>query len=230
MGEAIISRRGGGKLFAVIDVSYPEGAVCTCSNGTSTLKARGTGGHFLFNIPTAGDWTVMAVLGEDTAAETVSITSSGQSRSVELNFALYIFKSGQGLIDGVTVDGLTNNGDLTGQDALIWAQAGQTDTGNEIQFSPEIDFSRFATLNIDILFTGQYSAAQNKAIIAVTDKFRTGESLSTWDTLPKKAQKDVPYKTTRQTVSLDVTRIADSAYITFWGFGTAGEIYNIWLK
>ena len=32
MGEAFITRRGGGTPYAVIGVTYPSGSVCTCSN------------------------------------------------------------------------------------------------------------------------------------------------------------------------------------------------------
>ena len=109
MGEAIISRRGGGKLFAVIDVSYPAGAVCTCSNGTRTLRARGTGGHFLFNIPTAGDWTVTAVLGEDTATETINVTER-TAYSVELSFNFLIFDRSTQSYDSIAAI-ITNDGE-----------------------------------------------------------------------------------------------------------------------
>lgn len=101
MGEAIISRRGGGKLFAVIDVSYPAGAVCTCSNGTRTLKARGTGGHFLFNIPTAGDWTVTAVLDGKSKSETVTV-SEAAAYSITITYELILFDNG---VDNTEVTG-----------------------------------------------------------------------------------------------------------------------------
>ena len=31
---------GGGKLFAVIAVTYPAGSICTCISGSRTLRAR----------------------------------------------------------------------------------------------------------------------------------------------------------------------------------------------
>ena len=51
---------GGGSAFAVIDISYPEGAACTCSNGVRTMQAKDTSGHWMFQIPRAGEWTVTA--------------------------------------------------------------------------------------------------------------------------------------------------------------------------
>mgnify|MGYP000806832164 CR=1 FL=1 len=107
MGEAIITRRGGGKLFAVIDVSYPAGAVCTCSNGTRTLKARGTGGHFLFNIPTAGDWTVTAVLDGKSKSEAVTV-SEAAAYVISINFELWLYNLGDQCTD------ITGGWEMTG--------------------------------------------------------------------------------------------------------------------
>ena len=67
MGEAFITRRGGGIPYAVIGVTYPSGSVCTCTNGTRTMTAKDTTGKALFVIPTAGTWTVKAVSGGDVA-------------------------------------------------------------------------------------------------------------------------------------------------------------------
>lgn len=80
---------GSGKLFAVIAVTYPKGSVCTCSNGTKTMKARDTSGKALFNVFT-GTWTVTATDGSRTTSKTVSITAEGQSVSVKLSFTLYL--------------------------------------------------------------------------------------------------------------------------------------------
>ncbi len=84
MGEAFITRRGGGTPYAVIGVTYPSGSVCTCTNGTLTLTAKGTGGKALFVIPSAGTWTVKAVKGSDSASKAVSITAEGQAATVTL--------------------------------------------------------------------------------------------------------------------------------------------------
>lgn len=76
---------GGGKLFAIIAVTYPEGSVCTCSNGTKTLKAKDTSGEALFNV-TVGKWTVTATQNGESVSSNVVITSDGQIKSVELSF------------------------------------------------------------------------------------------------------------------------------------------------
>ena len=78
---------GGGKLFAIIAVTYPEGSICTCTNGTKTLKAKDTSGKALFNV-SAGEWTVSCTDGSRTASKAVSITTDGQIESVTLRYEI----------------------------------------------------------------------------------------------------------------------------------------------
>ena len=82
-----VNTGGGGKLFAIIAVTYPAGSVCTCSNGTRTLKAKDTSGKALFNVPSVGTWTVTAVNGDETASETIDVHES-ESYTVELGFGI----------------------------------------------------------------------------------------------------------------------------------------------
>ena len=84
----------GASLRAVIAVTYPEGSVCTCSNGTKTLKAKDTSGKALFNVST-GTWTVTATDGNKTKDATVDITTEGQFESVTLKYSLDIIVNGK---------------------------------------------------------------------------------------------------------------------------------------
>lgn len=86
---------GGVKLFSVIAVTYPEGSVCTCSDGTTTLKARDTSGKALFNV-TVGEWTVTAKTtdGSKEKSVDVTITAAGQVERVDITYSLVIFDNG----------------------------------------------------------------------------------------------------------------------------------------
>lgn len=84
---------GGGGVYALIVAEYPEGSLCTASNGSKTLRAKGTSGSYVFKIPSAGTWTVSCTDGSQTASTAVTITTEGQSESVALSYALYLFKS-----------------------------------------------------------------------------------------------------------------------------------------
>ena len=94
MGEAFITRRGGGTPYAAIGVTYPSGSVCTCTNGTLTLMAKDTSGKAIFVIPSAGTWTVKAVSGSKSTSKTVSITAEGQVETVELMFETILWEAG----------------------------------------------------------------------------------------------------------------------------------------
>ena len=72
---------------ATINVTYTEGATCTCSNGDVTLTAADTTGFYAFNVGRTGTWTVkIEKEGEDAKSTTVEITSNGQTESVEITF------------------------------------------------------------------------------------------------------------------------------------------------
>lgn len=84
----------GARLRSVIAVTYPAGSMCTCTNGTRTLKARDTSGYALFNV-TVGEWTVSCTDGERTKSVTVSITAEGQVENVTISYAVYFLRNGE---------------------------------------------------------------------------------------------------------------------------------------
>lgn len=71
---------------ATIDVEYPEGATLTCSCGSTVYTAPTTTGSYQFKVHAIGTWTIKAVDGDESESTTVTITSDGQSASVELSF------------------------------------------------------------------------------------------------------------------------------------------------
>ena len=101
----------GARLRAVIAVTYPEGSVCTCSNGTKTLKARDTSGKALFNV-TAGSWTVTATDGNKTKSVTVDIATDGEVENVVLAYDMVLYDAGNECTDitgGWTSSGYTSS-------------------------------------------------------------------------------------------------------------------------
>lgn len=77
---------------ATINITYPSGSTCTCSDGTTTLSAPDTSGTWACIVPNAGTWTVTSTSGTETDSKAVTITTDGQSTSVELSYALFLFK------------------------------------------------------------------------------------------------------------------------------------------
>lgn len=84
---------GAGSAFAVIDVTYPEGAICTCTNGVRTMQAKDSSGHWMFLIPRAGDWTVTAESEGTSKSETVTIAES-KAYTVDIKFTLTLYDCG----------------------------------------------------------------------------------------------------------------------------------------
>lgn len=72
---------------ATISTTFPNGATCTCSDGTTTLTSPVTTGSYDFVVPNAGTWTVTATDGgSNTVQKSVSITTDGQTENVALSF------------------------------------------------------------------------------------------------------------------------------------------------
>ena len=86
---------------ATINITYPAGSTCTCSDGTTTLSAPDTSGTWACAVPNAGTWTVNSTNGDKSKSADVVITANGQSESVTLLYITYLFK------DGETYDSLT---------------------------------------------------------------------------------------------------------------------------
>lgn len=79
---------------ATINITYPAGSTCTCSDGTTTLSAPDTSGTWTCIVPNAGTWTATATDGVENTSESVSITTDGQIAAIELSYLLWLYKSG----------------------------------------------------------------------------------------------------------------------------------------
>ena len=71
---------------ATIDVTYPADATLTCSLGETVYTAPATTGTYQFQVHKVGTWVIKAVQGSEEVSTSVSITTDGQSESVELFF------------------------------------------------------------------------------------------------------------------------------------------------
>lgn len=94
MATEIEGISGGTELFAAIVAYYPTGSTIKCISGNIELSPVGTDGQCVFAIPKAGTWTVTAILGTETASDTVVITTEGQFESVVLSYRLVLFDNG----------------------------------------------------------------------------------------------------------------------------------------
>lgn len=87
-------------LFAAtINITYPAGSTCTCTDGTTPLTAPDTSGTWACVVPNVGTWTVAATDGNDSTNKSVSITADGQTENVVLSYTLVLYEK-----NGETVD------------------------------------------------------------------------------------------------------------------------------
>ena len=206
MGEAFITRRGGGTPYAVIGVTYPSGSVCTCTNGTLTLTAKDTSGKALFVVPSAGIWTVKAVNGNKSKSKAVSITAEGQVETVTLMFELILFDGGDntGVTGGWKGTGVTPtvsnvlSFSITNTDATF-PKAASVYTGNKF------DLSKYNKLTV-------VKSEANGWYIGVT------ENKFSWSTYPPGVA-DIGFiayanlKTSDTRIELDVSGINTECYV-----------------
>lgn len=70
-----------------INVTYPKGAVLTCTYGNTSYTASDTSGEYQFKVHAVGTWIVTAALGGETRSEQVVVTTDGQVVNLEIAFA-----------------------------------------------------------------------------------------------------------------------------------------------
>lgn len=73
-------------FYATISVTWPAGSTCAIANGDTRLVAPTTSSSYTFTVTKAGTWVVSCTDGTNIASGSVSITASGESKSVALTY------------------------------------------------------------------------------------------------------------------------------------------------
>ena len=209
----------GSRIRSVIAVPYPEGSVCTCSNGTKTLKARDTSGQALFNV-SIGTWTVSCTDGSKTRSTQASITADGQSESVTLSYLIYYYNSG----DQCTA--VTGGWDFSGHGALTkltdHMQYKSSYSEAYLSTANKVDLTQISSITFDVEWVGSLPPSSRYFLGITTNKFSGSASAA------------IHLNTTsRNQYSLDVKSISGEYYIAgsiSLEDGGSGymNIYNIW--
>lgn len=136
---------------ATINVTYPAGSTCTCSDGTTTLTAPNTSGSWTCIVYNAGTWTATATDGDKSKSADVVITTDGQTENITLQYITHLFNNGDtcDAITGGWGTGATSAGSasISGQQISIVAYA-------EKSFScgpkNKIDVSEYKALSVTV--------------------------------------------------------------------------------
>lgn len=199
---------------ATINITYPAGSTCTCSDGTTTLSAPDTSGTWACIVPNAGTWTAAATDGVENTSESVSITTDGQTVAVELSYYTYLFKPNT---DTTNVTGgwqLNSNGSLdSAGDQLVATFTNAYNHGFAFNVATinKIDFTEFTTLVATCKAADKNNAAPSSATFAVASTQTGFNSAGTAST--KVASTTFSNSTTA--VTIDVSGISGSYYVTF---------------
>ena len=71
---------------ATINVTYPYGSICSCSNGSVVYSASDTFGTWTFVVPFTGTWTITAENDIHKVSKTVTVLGDGQVDNVSIKF------------------------------------------------------------------------------------------------------------------------------------------------
>lgn len=207
--------------YAVIGVTYPSGATCTCTNGSKTLTAKDTTGKALFVIPFAGTWTVKAVKGSKSKSKAVSITAKGQVATVTLSYDLVLFNNG--VVSGYAWNSSnfdSGYGDAKVSNGLIYLYGYTWDNNislqpgwGEIGISSAIDLSDYSTLKVRLK---KIDSADGTAKIQVGTTALGDNTATKTVTL-----------TAGTTTSLDISSITGSKYISLYAKSNTGAYGNM---
>ena len=143
---------------ATINITYPAGSTCTCSDGTTTLSAPDTSGTWVCTVPNAGKWTVSSTDGDKSKSADVVITTDGQTESVTLLYITHLFNNGDtcDAITGGWGTGATSSGSasISGQQISIAANAQKTFSCGT---KNKIDVSEYEALSVAVDSIGRGS-------------------------------------------------------------------------
>lgn len=219
---------GGGKVFAVIDITYPIGATCTCSSGSKVLTAPNTTGHWLAVIPTAGDWTVtITQSGKQPASQIVNVTES-KAYNLQMYFELVLYDNGY-IPDGVIWQGIAwEPGYLTkGTFKLESDHIALSVAKTSIAASPSeaIDVTDYKTLYATVKTTTNF---KDRAYLCLRNSLSPGWNFSAGATAINGPMDGV--------ISVDITDVSGVYYpsIVMWSVGTdypySLAVYKVYIE
>lgn len=224
MGEAFITRRGGGgRPFAIIGVTYPAGSICTCSNGSKTLTAKDTTGQAIFIIPSAGTWTVTATDGDETKSVTVEITTEGQVETVSLAYFSGYFYN-EGVFDAnFEHSELTMNSTITYEDAAIKVVSTSGSIAYGFVVFKNVRLDDFSTIATHYNCSTTYKGGTTIAVVDDADNW--GPTSAASGAVAYAFDRDDDTTSSARDLSLDISALSGT-YDVAIGFSTQGTSWS----
>lgn len=189
-------------LFAAtINITYPAGSTCTCTDGTTTLTAPDTSGTWACIVPNAGTWTVGSTDGDKSKSADVVITTDGQTENITLQYITHLFNNGD------TCDAITGG----------WG-TGAASTGSASISGQQISIVAYAKKNFSCGPKNKIDVSEYKALSVTVDSIDNGSlSVYLYATSISNPAAKVTTSTTG-TVSLDISSVsgANTVLLSFY--------------
>lgn len=201
-------------LFAAtINITYPAGSTCTCSDGTTTLSAPDTSGTWACIVPNAGTWTVGSTDGDKSKSADVVITTDGQTENITLQYITHLFNNGD------TCDAITGG----------WG-TGAASTGSASISGQQISIVAYAEKSFSCGPKNKIDVSEYKALSVTVDSIDNGSlSVYLYATSISNPAAKVTTSTTG-TVSLDISSVsgANTVLLSFYsGKGGAVKVSEV---
>jgi hypothetical protein len=212
---------------ATISVNYPSGSTCTCSDGTTTLTAPNTSGSCVFTVPNAGTWTVSCTNGTNTATTEASITSDGQSKSVELTYELYLFNNGD-KCTSVTGGWTTKSGESisvsVGSSAITFTTSSGSGRGAAAYTTNKIDTSKYTKMVVTGNMTTPDASEERRGLVFGLTSSKSESTPTNW-----------VYAKTHDTkgtfeLTLDISGANSSYYACVFAHASVVKVYSVMLE
>lgn len=225
---------------ATLNITYPAKSTCVIKNSSGAQVASDTNTGTAAKTWTAtvgatGTYTITATATDGsgkTKSTTVSITTNGQVATVTLMFKLYLFTSGEGVVDdwtplygGYTKAAVTSEKmTLNGGEALYYSSTAAVTSNNAI------DLSGYSKLVVDVQ-TNKAATDNVYAWVGVSATKFTRGSESTTISISNSAAYTKISTTTRDEIEVDIANI-NTGYVFVASNGTNinTTVYNIWLE
>lgn len=203
---------------ATINITYPAGSTCKATNGTTTLTAPDTSGTWSCKVPNSGTWKVTITNGSNTKSEDVSVSTNGQTLSVELAYGLVLF----------------DNGD---KNAVTGGWKGVSDSGAKVTIGDTILFTLVASSSRDAaaytvnkIDCTKYSVLKVYVNVTSGSAFHVGATSANTSYVPTFVVDKKSTNSGEQIMTADISSLTGNFYICAYADATAATVSKIVLE
>jgi hypothetical protein len=181
----------------------------------------------VFSVPNAGTWTVSCTNGTNTATTEVSITSDGQSKSVELAYELYLFNNGD-KCTSVTGGWTTQKGESmsvsVGSSAITFTTGSSSGRSAAAYTTNKINTSKYTKMVVTGNMTAPDASEEGVGLVFGLTSSKSESTPTDWV-----CAKTHDTKGTFE-LTLDISSVNSSYYACVYAHASKVSVYTVMLK